>query len=283
MVRFTLVMLLLGSASQALSQETVKIIIERPEERKRTSRSLSEWLKLTGKATTEDFRWFFLSQPQKDSFRPELHLQYGKENGAQTVTGSDGLVDTADLETSATHASARLWLTNILTASTGLRTLNIDFGLSGFMRSSDKTSYALIGESTSRVFSMSRGGVMFRLFGKHIQDTSLTLTAGQYEIRTNLIDTVDTDAKRMVGNYGDVELCLYLFKFFGATANYSQYQPTRQTGERRPLSGARLTYGGFVELSLLRIAYGIYTETWDQTDGLTSRDEGTYISGTFLL
>jgi hypothetical protein len=161
--------------------------------------------------------------------------------------------------------------------------LNVDFGLSGFMRSSDKVSYPLGGDSLGRVFSLSRGGAMFRLFGKHIQDTSLTLTAGQYEIRTNITDTVDTDVKRMIGNFGDVELCLYLFKFLGASGQYSLYQPTRQTGERRPLSGTRFTYGGFVELSLLRIGYGLYQETWEQTDGLTATDQGTFLAGTLLL
>ena len=282
-MRRLVVCILLLYASPLFAQETVRIIIERPEERKRTNRSLSEWLKLTGKATTEDFRWFFLSQPQKDSFRPELHLQYGQESGVVNITG-EGVEDLpADIDSASIHADAKLWLTNILMASTGLRTLNVDFGLSGFLRNSGKTSYALGGESTSRVFSMSRGGVMFRLFGKHIQDSSLTLSAGQYEVRTNLIDTVDTDANRMVGNFGDVELCLYLFKFLGGTANYSSYQPTRQTGERLPLSGTRLAYGGFLEFSLLRIAYGVYKETWNQEDGLTSEDTGTYISGTLLL
>lgn len=272
----------------AAAEDTIRIIIERPEERKRTNRSLSEWLKLTGKATSEDFNWFFLTPPKRDSVQPELNLAYGIQVGSFNLDAAnvdlEGSILPGETNSEAVTVKAELWLGNIVTATTGLRTLNIDMGIEGRARRLSLASYSLLGrENAERSSELSRIGMMFRLFGKHIQDSSLTIKGGQYELRTNTHDSIYISKDRLIGKYISAELLLYVFKFLGFQSDYSQYLETRQSDERTQYDGRHLNYGGFFELSVLRISYGFYQEYWDQVKGFSSKEEGTYIEATMLL
>src|SRR5690606_22469415 len=111
------------------------------EERRSTRWTLTEWLRIKERMRMMDVWLAMFSQPKKDSFHPELNLEYGKTQGVLALREGDG--DAGESDTAGSEMRGTLWLTNLITASTGLRTLNVDLGIEGFAK--DSGAYTLLG------------------------------------------------------------------------------------------------------------------------------------------
>jgi hypothetical protein len=275
------------------------------EERKSTRWTLTEWLRIKERMKMMDLWLAMFSNPQKDVFRPELNLQYGAMNGNMSLSDSGDNTESGTL--SGTQARAQMWLTNILTGSTGVKTLNIDFGIEGYGRqangftadqSSDPaagtTSSAPVAGSTpaavstvnaSRDLSTNYATGNFRIFGDNIQDTSLILKYGQFTTKNAIPVWEDEEnQKTYTGNVAGAEMNIYLLNFLGLEGNYLQYGNSSTLQGDNGFAGTYYDYSAFIEISLLRLSVGNYREDWsfsNQGNKLDTEENG-FVGGVKL-
>lgn len=248
------------------------------EERRSTRWTLTEWLRIKERMRMMDVWLAMFSSPKKDKFRPELNLVYGKTRGVYTIYNSNGGIAG---DNSGTQLKGQIWLTNIVTATTRLRTVNIDFGIEGYQYSTmdieDKVMINNSFTSSGRTPRSSYWSADLRLFGKHIQDSSLIIKYGKYETKDHLL--VANPSLSPHGVMAGAELSLYLFRWLGMEGNYISYGDT-SSPQSSKVDGDYYDYMAFIEISLLRIMFGVYREEWEleESGGSTNKllDVGTY-------
>ncbi|RYZ77258.1 MAG: hypothetical protein EOP04_31220, partial [Proteobacteria bacterium] len=123
--------------SQPLAHAQTKRIItyidDVQEERKSTRWTLTEWLRIKERMKMMDVWLAMFSKPQ-EKFAPEISFGYAKGVGEAELSPSLalGTPESHDLKTMQTEeARFQFWFTNLVSGTTGLRTLNIDIGLEG--------------------------------------------------------------------------------------------------------------------------------------------------------
>lgn len=254
-------------------------IVKTQEERKSTRWTLTEWLRIKERMKMMDLWLAMFSNPDKDTFRPELNLSYSLTRGKMTSTLEESTDETEEVE--GTQAAAQLWLTNLVSASTGLRTLNIDLGIEGRLHGSDAFESSAAPASPPTVASTYSNKVTtgnLRIFGGNVQDTSLVLKYGRYELENNLGSWREDDSSLSVkGLTAGGEMVLYLFGGLGAEGRYQVYGSTDNYQGDETIKGSYYDYQGFIEISLLRITFGKFAETWE---GTTTPEDPTATPGT---
>lgn len=243
------------------------------EERHDTRWTLTEWLRIKERMRMMDLWLAMFSDPKKDRFQPELNLEYGVTRGDLTLTDASGTAQEAAV--GGAQGRAQLWLTNLISGTVGIRTLNVDLGVEGFQRTTGGFAPPIAatdggaspGASTDaaspRALKHTYYAGALRLFGRNIQDSSLVVKYGEYR-SDNLIpqwSDEDKDAHRR-GVMAGAELQLYLLKWLGAEGNYTAYGDSKKAAGTDEVRGSYYDYMGFIEISLLRIMVGRYQEDW---------------------
>jgi hypothetical protein len=253
-------------------------VVKTQEERRDTRWTLTEWLRIKERMKMMDVWLAMFSDPNKDRFRPELNLSYGVTRGDLKVEDGAGATDSG--ATSGTQGRAQLWLTNLVSGTVGIRTLNIDLGGEAFQRASlglppvaalPGATTPVDGEDRDLKHTYYTGNL--RIFGKNIQDSSLILKYGQYQSENRVPSWNDpTEDGSLKGMVAGAELQLYLFKWLGFEGNYLQYGDGERIAGSDDLSGTYYDYTGFVEISLLRLMAGRYREDWSFANGGNKTD-----------
>lgn len=270
------------SAAPDLMAETVvtTYVTTVQEERQATRWTLTEWLKIKERMKMMDVWLAMFSDPKKDQFRLELNLIGGASRGKMSYVAMDRAEDDHGKSTG-NFGRGQLWLTNLFTGTTGARLLNIDFGVEGGFRhnkyeaTEEGVPYAYRRDVMNTMYSGN-----FRIFGKNIQDSSLVLKVGQYNSRNSVanLDGVNKPVTRLGLMLGG-ELQLYLFRWLGAEANYADFQKSKNASDGWLAEGSYYDYGGYIEVSLLRLMLGAYHEDWTYSkDGAAAKtaDDGIY-------
>lgn len=258
------------------------------EERESTRWTLTEWLHTKERMKMMDVWLAMFSDPKKDQFRPELNLVYGQTRGLLKYAGATP-DDREAAEIKAMQAKGQVWFTNLFTGSTGVRMLNIDFGLEGFTRQTGNYEPESDFEyDYARRISTRYYAAAFRIFGKNIQDSSLALKVGQYD-SVNTLAIVATDASQNAhiarsGVVSGAELQLYLFRWLGVEGNYMKFNQSKGISNDDQISGAYYDYLAYVEVSLFRFMGGYYGENWQYTskNGNTATQENGLYTGVKL-
>lgn len=242
----------------------VKVIEKRQEERKSTRWSLTEWLRIKERIKLMDV-WLAMFSTPKPTFSPELNLYHRMISTSFDSTEYEALLK------GGTESGAEIWLTNLVSASTGLRTLNIDLGFSAASKKYDSPfnldlKQSSLAPSLAASFSpeVSRTEVNLRILGSHSQDTSLVFGFGK-EIgksdvgvnSTQAIAASDYDAFSKMAR-----LKIYLTSWLGLEGEFREsYGDIEDNADRIRMNKQTTSYGGFLEVSLLRFDYFIFEET----------------------
>jgi hypothetical protein len=277
-------------------------VVRTQEERGQTRWTLTEWLRIKERMKLLDVWLAMFSEPKQSRFSPELNVSYlgtksalrRKVNEATTTTGSG----------SGNTARAQVWMTNIISSNFGIRTLNVDLGFEAGGRDSgiltSDTDVAANGVTVASIPadlpSAKTNWYTFdlRLFGKHIQDTSLVLKYGimQTNNTLQLADTADAPANSRQWNAATAsgqtvgaELQLYLTKFIGLEGTAHQYRATTVAYGDHSLRGSWGEGLMFIEIGILRLQGGIYEERWQAVwpDIKTDTFEHGYVGGLKIL
>ncbi len=261
----------------AQTKRIVTYIEDVQEERKSTRWTLTEWLRIKERMKLMDVWLAMFSKPEQ-KFAPELTLGYAKGVGeSEFRLGSiDGLTSNTIRGTNAAEEiSAKFWFTNLVSGTTGLRTLNIDLGLEGLVRNrfmkDDEALLDSSGESwLSETDKLQTAGVNLRLFGASSQDSSLVIKGGKFE-KVSGFDQLD----KISGTYFGAEMSLYLLSFLGAEGQYYQYL------DGKDKKGSRVQAMGFLEIYNIRLSYGQERDEWDYKtplQKLKTKDFERYLS-----
>ena len=254
---------ILFNASIALGAQTViiKVIEERQEKRESTRWTLTEWLRIKERMKMMDV-WLAMFSPKQPEFTPELNLNYGR------VISNYSSENYEARQSAETKYGASMWLTNIVSASTGIRTLNIDLGFStkttvgekpfNFMPKEGKNVSSLDLEfkpATSEV------GVDFRVLGSHSQDTSLVYTYARQisKAQPGYDDSFELGLVDYVGASHSLLLKVYLFSWLGLEASLLKLDAkSSNLLQEVELKQEVIHYGAFLEVSLIRFECSVY-------------------------
>lgn len=264
-------LLALFHAPVLLADTVVTTYVTKVQEERETTRwTLTEWLRIKERTKMMDVWLAMFSDPKKATFTPELNLTYGMMRGA--VALKDGAGTESSSSVTGVQGRAQLWLTNLVSSTVGVRTLNIDLGGEVYQRSrggfvaqaataATSTDPSASTDTESNVMKQSYYTGNLRLFGKNVQDSSLVFKYGEYQSTNTIPDATDEDA-RIKGKVAGAELQVYLMKWLGAEGNYLAYGDSKRAQGSDDLKGSYYDYSGFVEVSLLRLMVGHYQEDW---------------------
>ena len=278
--------LIMTSEVAFADQVTVTTYVTRVQEERASTRwTLTEWLHIKERMKLMDVWLAMFSDPVKDRFSPELNMSWFVTRAHTARKEADTVAMEGD---SAGHEGrAQFWMTNLVSSTFGVRTLNIDLGVEGGQHDSgsvtDLTTTNTSSAAASTSLSTSESTVApvsrttwytgnLRLFGKNIQDTSLVLKYGL--IQTNntwqlpggaeFAATSSRDGAGLAtGTMAGLELQIYLLKWLGAEGTAHSYLPMTVAFKDHKLSGYYGEALVFVEISLLRLVAGRYEEQWD--------------------
>ncbi len=277
-------------------------VVRTQEERDQTRWTLTEWLRIKERMRLMDVWIAMFSDPAKDRFSPELNISI-----LQTSANMRRKVDniTTDDGTSRGHTvKVQAWMTNLISATIGIRSLNVDVGFEAGARDSGMLSTS-VGQSSTILMSASIPAELpsartrwyaldLRLFGKHIQDTSLVLKYGLMTTENSIQLPGTASAPELSkqwnatsgsGSMGGIELQIYLTRWLGIESSAHQYRVTTVAYGDHSLTGTWGEALGFVEIGILRLQGGIYEERWHaawpeiQTD---TREHG-YVGGIKMM
>ena len=285
------------------AETTTKVttyVVQTQEEREQTKWTLTQWLRIIERMKLMDVWLAMFSDPNKDRFRPEFNLSIlGSKSALQRKV--DGVL-TDDGTGQGQTIKGQLWLTNLVSSQFGIRTLNLDLGLEAGRRDSGSLTAKSSTNSSglSSTLSANRAdsaaaktnwySVNLRLFGKHIQDSSLVIKYGVMQTTNSLylpntpstIDMITNPAiSKAAGTFKGAELQMYLIRSVGLEGTVHQYQANTVAYADHTLEGA---YGEgllFIEVGILRLQAGIYEERWNAswTNVKTSTKESGYVGG----
>ncbi len=251
-------------------QIAVTTYVTRVQEERQTTRwTLTEWLRIKERMKIMDVWLAMFNDPAKDRFSPELNISVLTTRANLDL--QSGETETTSGEPMAGHtARAQLWMTNLVSTTTGIRTLNLDLGAeAGQHVTGDVGSESLtrVGQSAQTNWYT----LNLRLFGRNIQDTSLVVKYGAVQTQNALLipseisslDTFNQKASSAAnGTMSGVELQVYVLKWLGGEATYHKYSPTKTTLDDHLVEGQYAEALGFIEVSLLRLSFGRYEERW---------------------
>lgn len=255
-------------------QVTVTTYVTRVQEERQSTRwTLTEWLRIKERMKLMDVWMAMFSDPGKDHFQPELNASYLITRSAMERRASDSSSLTEGSGAGHT-ARAQFWLTNLVSSTLGIRSLNIDFGVEGGQHDSGALADPLGAVSvegrapraTSTWYSAN-----FRLFGKSIQDTSLIVKYGLLQTSNTLQIPADnaattsnqrSDSGLATGAMAGAELQIYITHWLGAEGTYHHYMPHQVAFSDHSLTGDYVDGLGFIEISILRLMAGRYEERW---------------------
>ncbi len=95
-----------------------------------------------------------------------------------------------------------------------------------------------------------------RVFGNSIQNSSLVMS---YGLRSR-DDQSTATATKLSQQFGQAELQLYIFKYFGVTGKYRYYLPTSNS-DLGDINSELTEYGAFIDFKALRVFGAYYKET----------------------
>lgn len=123
---------------------------------------------------------------------------------------------------------------------------------------------------TQENFNDLAGMLNIRLFGNSLQNSSLTIHAGQ-RTRTMVVNG-STVGQRNV--FGQVSLQIYLAKYFGIDSLYRQYTPASSTQQDETVGGNLTEAGLFIDFMAVRI-FGSWYQDIQQNKNDVSGAEST--------
>jgi len=226
-------------------------------------KKMDEWLKLN-------------TNPDNADFRFEMGLSYTQFTLDEKISLSNNDIEFKKEDIDKTHyeVGTKIYLNDLVSASLGIPTLNIDIGLAGFYREMRVKEYAY--------------GGLLRFFGNDLQHT--TLDFGFYLNHEDIlipapINPIGTeDLKGEIKNWlfqGNLQI--YLLDFIGLEGTYNYYAKANSvTTPKIELEGKGYTYSAFLELWLLRISGGFFHE--EKTYTVSSREivqekDGVFFKG----
>lgn len=272
LITLTLSPVLLFNSYTAYSDTTTSVttyIVKTQKERESTRFTLTKWLEIKERIKMMDV-WLAMFGNTKKPFQPELDLEYFLLTGSLSPQNSTF----SSVNTSGTALKGQIWLTNLISSTTGINTINIDFGIEGQSKGVESEAQTET-ELPSSTQKRSDWTANFRLFGKNIQDSSLVLKYGQYDSSNQFISSIDSSIKSgSKGNVAGAELQLYLFKWLGFEGNYMQFQNTDQSFENPDLVGTYYDYMAYIEISFLQIVGGKYHEVWKHNKNPILQEDG---------
>lgn len=259
-------------------------IAKRQEERESTRFTLTEWLRIKERMKMMDVWLAMFTDPKKDLFTPELSGSYQGEQGAVRVTRA-GMSEESIVQSH--KVGGQIYLTNLLTWTTKMRTLNIDVGGEGFIRETGElTSATTTPIAPGRKESLKYFMGNLRVFGKNVQDSSIVFKYGSYSLASRFSNLMITDSDTSeTGQTGGAELQLYMFKWLGLEGNAMTFGDGKSAFSKDAVTGFRYEMGPYIEVSLLRLIGGAYKETWTfKKEGIeTNTADSGYYAGVRLL
>lgn len=305
MKTFHLATLLVGVAVYAYAgpahAETVvtTYVTKVQEERKSTRWTLTEWLKIKERMKMMDVWLAMFSDPKKDRFRPELSVSYALTRGT-LQRKSQNVADSVDTE--GAQGRVQLWLTNLISSTVGVRTLNVDLGVEGLKRDTARARFskdgaantapaslrlvALTNDLELEGFNHSWYAGSLRIFGKHVQDTSLVLKYGVYASSSDEFSFGEERVRTTIkGRMAGLDFQAYLFKWLGVESSWLLYGTEDDVKGTAYQRGGYYDYLGFLEVSLVRLMVGQYREDWrlkqdpEVGDGEAKVSETGYMGG----
>lgn len=260
----------------SFAETTVTTYVTRTVEEKKSTRfTLDEWLKTKERMRLMDVWLAMVTDANKAKFRPELSFEYQNLHGTHTVERSDQ-------SSSAQAFGTKIWLTNLVSGTTGVRTLNIDLG--GEFRHKEGISKNNSSHVSSKKIQYATGSL--RLIGKSSQDSSLTLKYGRFSAENPLLTSSPQSETKRVGPVAGADLQLYITHFLGAEGTYTRFGTGSSLKQDLPFEGWESCYSGFVEISVLRLGFGMFDEKFSHRSesGITdvSREQG-YVASLKLL
>ncbi len=242
---------------------------ETQKERKDTRFTVTEWLRIKERMKEMDLWLALLNDPAKKEFRPEMDLAWAKSTSRVGIEPDDGEAsEHGDL--AGYRFAGQVWLTNLVSSKFGIRTLNVDMGGEGGLRRTGGMTLAAGGSDTSapatRDLDRQYWSVNFRVFGKNIQDSSLVFKAGRWGAinRVPIGAAHEGTPTSRGGMWGGATMNLYVLPWLGLEGAYSSFggkaSMTAAAGEPQ---GSATEWGGFIEISLLRLSLKRYAEVWD--------------------
>lgn len=249
----------------------VKVIEERQEKRKSTRWTLTEWLHIKERMKMMDV-WLAMFSEKKPSFTPELNLFY------RSIAATSKLID-QEIDYDAVQMGAEIWLTNLVSASTGLRTLNIDLGFDGYSQKASN-AYTLANEVDEPVDfkpEINSLNLNLRILGSHSQDTSLVIGYGS-EVGISQLGWSDSQSLERVDYSGFSKkalLKLYVLNWLGLEGEYNLFEGTTSVGFGEvDFDKTRVRWGAFLEVSLLRFEYFMFETKTENSFGQEHEDYG---------
>jgi len=276
----------LGIWSQPALADTVvtTYVTKVQDERAQTRWTLTEWLRIKERMRMMDLWQSLMTDPSASTFRPELNLVYGLSRGKFAQKVADGSQEWSG-DVTGHQGKAQLWVTNLISSTIGIRTLNVDLGVEGFQRATSgqvssqlPSGEPLLPTSTAASPVPGKGSWQtdsytgnLRIFGRNIQDSSLVLKYGEFHrlrpdlAAENLGSEESFPALYSRGAAAGAELQLYLFKWLGAEGQFVRFGRYGEIFKGSSFGGAYYEYFGFVEISLLRLMLGTYKDAWHDT------------------
>ena len=264
--------------------KVVTYVVKTQDKRESTRWTLTEWLRIKERMKMMDVWLAMFSNPTADKFSPEVQFSY---TGLQVRPKlSKGELSLGEYKVTSELGTLDLWMTNLFTGVTGLHLLNIDLGVLAALRGANKYQSPVNqvqGAAQASKFARSHYGLALRVFGKNVQDSSLSLSYGDYEWvpRSWLRGDESVFDGALNGQQVSVGLRLYLTKVIGIEANGTRY--LEATSGSNSWRGQSLSYAAFVEVSLLKVFFGSSAEQWRLRQGSDSLiydiDEKGYYTG----
>lgn len=303
-------------ASVTLGQTRVTTYISQVQEERYDSRfTLTQWLLIKERMRMMDVWLAMFTEPSQSKFRPEIGLSYFKTKSNFDRFSKVGLQGAS--------MRGQLWLTNLISSKVGIRMLNVDFG-GEFQREEHRYQGGLIPNDQGQLVSESSSGISdsggvsavawkqasqgiasenlgvrvpsegssrlqsfmgnLRLFGKHVQDSSLVLKYGEYRYQgfdptgINLLEPMTFRGPLM-----GAELTLYVSSWLGMTGQFQSLGAEPSGSRVGPLGGSFGEGQIFIEIAVLRLAAGTFERRWvsqgsnsDETQKTPAKQRGVF-------
>ena len=285
-------------AFPALARTTVQYIVTTQEERKSTRWTLTEWLRIKERMKMMDVYLAMFSSPEKEKFRPELSVFYGRKQSVSSLGDLSSFepntnIDLTALEKSGEFGRAQLWLSNIINQTFGFRTLNIDLGFETYLEKQTANLYSLNLSSNNNTIALDPSNALdytyhhryntanLRIFGKTIQDSSMILKYGEYQNDSTIPAAYleQETKKKFKGNVVGFDMNLYLLSWFGMEGSYLQWGQDKSSN--LTAEGMHYDYGLYIEISLFRFIGGAFTDKWIYENKNTGNKQEETSVGTF--
>jgi len=248
-------------------------VAEKQEERRSTQFTLTEWLRIKERMKLMDVWLAMFSTPEKDRFSPELRVS------ANILQGQFHRTDSLKSSAKGQDQTAQIFLTNLISGTIGLKSLNIDLGAT--YKTQNLTSSSTSGDLASFQLNQTRDIVAgnLRILGDHIQDTSLVLSYGSFHSSGLQIGLTESAPNSLQGSYLSAALEVYITSGLGLTGSMSKMEAdtAESSLESVNVELSTLHYGAFVAISLLRIQYEIVEEKslhWQNSTPINTQFKG---------